>query len=219
MPARGSVRRLLATTGLVAIVASLAAPASLPATAETQRPLPNAASPAPGDVQPPAEPQPPTEAQPTQPNSQLPPISVTAPEPQRRAGNTPSRRAERGVQKRKPQVARRETQPQPSVQTSGADSSSTINAGNSGTASQQVLSLGKTGTKLEDLPVSVQIVPREILNQQAVTVLRDALYNASGVNFGGQDSLGYFDHFLIRGLNAQATDSPTAINSAASRIR
>jgi len=33
MPARGSVRRLLATTGLVAIVASLAAPASLPATA------------------------------------------------------------------------------------------------------------------------------------------------------------------------------------------
>jgi len=203
MPARGSVRRLLATTGLVAIVASLAAPASLPATAETQRPPPNAASPAPGDVQPPAEPQPPTEAQPTQPNSQLPPISVTAPEPQRRAGSAPSRRAERGAQKRKPQVARRETQPQPSVQTSGADSSSTINAGNSGPASQQVLSLGKTGTKLEDLPVSVQIVPREILNQQAVTVLRDALYNASGVNFGGQDSLGYFDHFLIRGLNAQ----------------
>jgi iron complex outermembrane receptor protein len=91
----------------------------------------------------------------------------------------------------------------PGIQASGADSSSTINAGNAGPASQQVVSLGKTGTKLADLPVSVQIIPREILNQQAVTTLRDSLYNASGVNFGGQDSLGYFDHFLIRGLNAQ----------------
>lgn len=64
-------------------------------------------------------------------------------------------------------------------------------------------SVGKTGTRLEDLPVSVQIVPREVINQQGVTTLRDTIYNASGVNFGGQDSLGYFDHFLIRGLNAQ----------------
>ena len=167
MPARGSVRRFLATTGLIAIVASLAAPASLPATAETQQPPPNAASPAPGDSQPPAATQPPTEAQPSQPNSQLPPISVTAPEPQRRAGNAPSQRAERGAQKPKPQVARRETQPQPSVQTSGADSSSTINAGNSGPASQQVLSLGKTGTKLEDLPVSCRSSPAKSSTSRA----------------------------------------------------
>ena len=68
---------------------------------------------------------------------------------------------------------------------------------------QQVASVGKTGTKLEDLPVSVQIVPREIINQQGVTTLRDTVTNASGITFGGQDSLGYFDHFLIRGLNAQ----------------
>jgi iron complex outermembrane receptor protein len=66
-----------------------------------------------------------------------------------------------------------------------------------------VASVGKTGTKLEDLPASVQIVPREVINQQGVTSLRDTVTNASGINFGGQDSLGYFDHFLIRGLNAQ----------------
>jgi hypothetical protein len=107
-------------------------------------------------------------------DSQLPPVTVTAPEPKRRAGNAPSRRAERGTQKPKPQAARREIQPQPTIQESGADSSSTITAGNAGPASKQVLSLGKTGTKLEDMPVSVQIVPREILNQQGVTVLRDA---------------------------------------------
>ncbi len=40
-------------------------------------------------------------------------------------------------------------------------------------------------------------------DQQGTTTLRDAITNASGVNQGGQDSLGYFDHFLIRGLNAQ----------------
>jgi iron complex outermembrane receptor protein len=139
------------------------------------------------------------------PSEQLPPVEVTAPAPKRRvtAATNSSRRTERGTPRRRPQVARRPTEQPPSVQTSGADSSSSINAGNSGPPLQQVASVGKTGTKLEDLPVSVQIVPREVINQQGVTTLRDAVYNASGINFGGQDSLGYFDHFLIRGLNAQ----------------
>jgi iron complex outermembrane receptor protein len=101
------------------------------------------------------------------------------------------------------QVTHRPTEQPPSVQASGADSSSSINAGNSGPPLQQVASVGKTGTKLEDLPVSVHTVPREVINQQGVTTLRDTVYNASGINFGGQDSRGYFDHFLIRGLNAQ----------------
>lgn len=64
-------------------------------------------------------------------------------------------------------------------------------------------SLGKTDTSLEDLPASVQVIPRALLSEQGATMLRDAVSNASGVNAGGQDSKGYFDHFLIRGLNAQ----------------
>jgi iron complex outermembrane recepter protein len=68
---------------------------------------------------------------------------------------------------------------------------------------QDVPGLGKTGTKLADLPVSVQVIPRAVINQQGDTMLRQAITNASGVNQGGQDSLGYFDHFLIRGFNAQ----------------
>src|SRR3984885_10096275 len=68
---------------------------------------------------------------------------------------------------------------------------------------EQVPSLGKTGTKLEDVPASIQIIPREILQEQGATMLRESVYNASGVNAGGQDSKGYYDHFLIRGLNAQ----------------
>ncbi|MEJ1977955.1 MAG: TonB-dependent receptor [Acetobacteraceae bacterium] len=68
---------------------------------------------------------------------------------------------------------------------------------------QQVSALAKTGTPLADLPASVQIIPRGLLAEQGATMLRQGIYNASGINEGGQDSLGYFDHFLIRGLNAQ----------------
>ena len=53
------------------------------------------------------------------------------------------------------------------------------------------------------MPASIQIIPREILQEQGATMLRESVYNASGVNAGGQDSKGYYDHFLIRGLNAQ----------------
>jgi len=67
----------------------------------------------------------------------------------------------------------------------------------------QTPQLGKTSTKLEDLPVSVQIIPREVATEQGSSMLRQAINNASGITEGGQDALGYFDHFLIRGLNAQ----------------
>jgi iron complex outermembrane receptor protein len=63
--------------------------------------------------------------------------------------------------------------------------------------------VGKTGTPLGDLPLSVQIIPRELLSEQGATMLRQSVSNASGVNVGGQDTKGFYDHFLIRGLNAQ----------------
>jgi iron complex outermembrane receptor protein len=61
----------------------------------------------------------------------------------------------------------------------------------------------KTGTPVQDLPASVQVISRETLTEQGATMLRDSLFNASGVNVGGQDSKGFYDHFLIRGLNEQ----------------
>ncbi len=67
---------------------------------------------------------------------------------------------------------------------------------------QQAPSLGKTGTKLEDLPASVQIIPRDVINQQGGNSVLDAITNASGIVQGGQDGH-YLDLFLIRGLNAQ----------------
>lgn len=61
----------------------------------------------------------------------------------------------------------------------------------------------KTGTSLEDLPANVQVIPHQLLSEQGATMLREGVSNASGVNVGGQDTKGYYDHFLIRGLNAQ----------------
>lgn len=68
---------------------------------------------------------------------------------------------------------------------------------------QQAAASSKTGTKLEDLPGSVQIIPHALLQEQGATMLSQGVSNASGINVGGQDTKGYYDHFLIRGLNAQ----------------
>ena len=67
----------------------------------------------------------------------------------------------------------------------------------------QVAGVSKTGTALKDLPASVQVIPRALMTEQGATMLRQGVSNASGVNVGGQDTKGYYDHFLIRGLNAQ----------------
>jgi iron complex outermembrane receptor protein len=67
----------------------------------------------------------------------------------------------------------------------------------------QVLSIGKTGTPLEDLPASVQVVPSQVVTDQGGKSLSNAIINASGVSNGGQDGFGITDNFLIRGLNAR----------------
>jgi iron complex outermembrane recepter protein len=75
------------------------------------------------------------------------------------------------------------------------------NAGSTVRPLQQTPSLGKTGTKLEDLPTSVQIINRDVVNQQGGVTVLDAITNASGIVRGAQDT--HYDFFLIRGLNAQ----------------
>jgi iron complex outermembrane receptor protein len=131
----------------------------------------------------------------------LPPVQIEAPR-NRPAQKQASSTAKPAVKRR---TVRSNQPPKPAADqtTSVADDGNGPNNNNSGPPLQQAPSLGKTGTKLEDLPVSVQIIPREVVTEQGGTLLRDAISNASGINAGGQDSLGYFDHFLIRGLNAQ----------------
>jgi len=67
----------------------------------------------------------------------------------------------------------------------------------------QVPQVGLTGTKVEDLPLSVKVVPSKLIEQQGGTEVADALRDVSGASIGGADSHGFFDRFLIRGLDAR----------------
>lgn len=53
-----------------------------------------------------------------------------------------------------------------------------------------------------DVPRSMQVVPRSLIDEQGATQLKDVLSNVSGVTQGGQFAFGFFDRVIIRGLNA-----------------
>ena len=61
----------------------------------------------------------------------------------------------------------------------------------------------KTDTPIFDLPVSIQVVPRELMDDRQVILLQEALENVSGVvpNFGGGN---LNDSALIRGFFVNA---------------
>lgn len=61
-------------------------------------------------------------------------------------------------------------------------------------------SVAKLDTPLEHIPRSIQIVSRELLAQQNPASLPQALRNVSGVNEGSGTTYGFFDRFLMRGL-------------------
>jgi iron complex outermembrane receptor protein len=67
-----------------------------------------------------------------------------------------------------------------------------------------VATLGKTGTKLEDLPASVSIVPATTIKERGGTSLTDAVTaGVSGINVGGSSTYSFFDRYLIRGMDAR----------------
>jgi iron complex outermembrane receptor protein len=66
--------------------------------------------------------------------------------------------------------------------------------------------LSKTGTKLEDLPSSVQVIDRALIDSQGGKTLKDTITDASGIAQGGSDSFGFDDKFVIRGLDARIYD-------------
>jgi iron complex outermembrane receptor protein len=66
----------------------------------------------------------------------------------------------------------------------------------------QVSQLDKTGTPIGNVPRSIEIVPEKLFNAQGDTTLSQVLPDVSGASQGGQYNFGFFDRFIIRGLNA-----------------
>ncbi|RAM53527.1 MAG: TonB-dependent siderophore receptor [Hapalosiphonaceae cyanobacterium JJU2] len=62
----------------------------------------------------------------------------------------------------------------------------------------------KTDTPLRDIPQSIQVVPQQVLRDQQVTRLEDALRNVTGVN--QSFNFGPLNFFTIRGFDAAATN-------------
>jgi iron complex outermembrane receptor protein len=68
---------------------------------------------------------------------------------------------------------------------------------------EQVPTVGKTGTVLQDIPQSISVVGHRLSEQQGDLALQDTVRNASGVIQGGTDGFGFADRFQIRGLEAR----------------
>jgi iron complex outermembrane receptor protein len=59
----------------------------------------------------------------------------------------------------------------------------------------------KTDTPIMDTPVSIQVVPRAVMNDQKASTVADVLENVSGVR--AQSTMGLFNNFIIRGFANQ----------------
>ncbi|PSB31159.1 AMIN domain-containing protein, partial [Chlorogloea sp. CCALA 695] len=62
----------------------------------------------------------------------------------------------------------------------------------------------RTDTPIRDIPQSIQVVPRQVLEDRQVTRLEEALRNVSGV-FSGNNFGGTIDNFNIRGFADSTT--------------
>jgi iron complex outermembrane receptor protein len=68
---------------------------------------------------------------------------------------------------------------------------------------EEMPSVGKTGTMIEDIPSSVQVIGHALVESQGGISLRDTIRNASGIIQGGSDGFGFGDKFQIRGVEAR----------------
>lgn len=59
----------------------------------------------------------------------------------------------------------------------------------------------KTDTPLSEVPQSIQVVPEQIIKDQAAASLDTAVRNVSGVTQSSSSNYGFFNNYLVRGLN------------------
>ncbi|MEH2177847.1 TonB-dependent receptor plug domain-containing protein [Nostoc sp.] len=96
-----------------------------------------------------------------------------------------------------------QTQPQPSTQ-SDEPIELVVTGEQDGYRVPDASTATKTDTPLRDIPQSIQVIPRQIIEDQKTTRLRDILQNVSGVTPGAgyQNS---FDRVRIRGFTQETT--------------
>jgi catecholate siderophore receptor len=139
------------------------------------------------------------EAQGAQPSSQLPPISVTAPDAPRRAASAPTRHADRGAQRRRQQAARRPEQvaaPKPFAP------SQDVRTGTVGVYADSTSVATKSNTPLLNIPQSLSVLTKDFIRDQGFQNLTDATRYVPGVAV--HQGEGNRDELVIRGVDSSA---------------
>jgi catecholate siderophore receptor len=134
-----------------------------------------------------------------QPDSQLPPINVTAPEAQRRARSRPAQRADRGGPRRVTQASRQQ-QPAPAPKPFAV--SQDARTGTVGYYSNSTSVATKTNTPLIDVPQSVSVLTKDFIQDQSTHSITDLSRYVPGVAV--HQGEGNRDELVIRGVDSSA---------------
>jgi catecholate siderophore receptor len=129
----------------------------------------------------------------------LPPVTVTAPEANRRTGNAPAKHPDRGPQRRRVQTARRPepaaAAPLPFMLSQDARTGTVGIYANSTVAT-------KTNTPLLDIPQSLSVITRDFIRDQGFQGLTDVTRYVPGVAV--HQGEGNRDELVIRGVDSSA---------------
>jgi catecholate siderophore receptor len=133
-------------------------------------------------------------------DSQLPPVQITAPTPQRRANTAPARRAGRGGARRVTQSARK---PEPAPAAPKAFGvSQDARTGTVGVYANSTSVATKTNTPLVDIPQSVTVVTKDFIRDQNFQTLTEVTRYVPGVAI--HQGEGNRDELVIRGVDSSA---------------
>ncbi|MEA2890564.1 MAG: catecholate siderophore receptor [Bradyrhizobium sp.] len=132
--------------------------------------------------------------------SQLPPISVTAPEVKRRANSAPAQRADRGGARRRAPAARR-PEPQAAPKAAFAESQN-ARTGTVGVYANSTSVATKTNTPLLNIPQSLTVLTKDYIRDQNFQSLTEATRYVPGVAI--HQGEGNRDELVIRGVDSSA---------------
>jgi len=132
--------------------------------------------------------------------SQLPPISITAPETKRRASSAPAQRVDRGGARRRAQAARR-PEPQAAPKAAFAESQD-ARTGTVGVYANSTSVATKTNTPLVNIPQSLTVLTKEYIRDQNFQSLTEVTRYVPGVAI--HQGEGNRDELVIRGVDSSA---------------
>jgi catecholate siderophore receptor len=131
--------------------------------------------------------------------SPLPPVTVTAPEPKRRAAGAVAPRADTGTRKRRSQTARRN---EPAAAPKPFAVSQDVRTGTVGVYANSTSVATKSNTPLVNIPQSLSVITRDFIRDQSPQNLTDVTRYVPGVSV--HQGEGNRDELVIRGVDTSA---------------